>query len=100
MDAHTDKNYMMRWVGINPSTHIGVNNMDENKVWTDEDIGEEVEITIEGIRYFDTVIEMWLPDGQRIIGPQLKCGHIFARFTMLPAMLAASENTKKMRDMG
>ena len=33
--------------------------MDENKVWTDEDIGEEVEITIEGIRYFDTVIEMW-----------------------------------------
>ena len=49
MDAHTDKNYMMRWVGINPSTHIGVNNMDENKVWTDEDIGEEVEITIEGM---------------------------------------------------
>ena len=41
-----------------------VNDMDENKVWTDEDIGEEVEITIEGIRYYDTIIEMWLPDGQ------------------------------------
>lgn len=76
-----------------------VNDMGENKVWTEEDIGEEVEITIEGIRYYDTIIEMWLPDGQRIIGPQLKCGHIFARFTMLPAMLAASENTKKMLDM-
>jgi hypothetical protein len=73
--------------------------MDENKVWTDEDIGEEVEITIEGIRYYDTIIGMWLPDGQRIIGPQLQCGHIFARFTMLPAMLEASESTKEMLDM-
>lgn len=73
--------------------------MDENKVWTDEDIGEEVEITIEGIRYYDTIIGMWLPDGQRIIGPKLKCGHIFARFTMLPTMLAASESTKEMLDM-
>ena len=73
--------------------------MDENKIWADEDIGEEVEVLIEGIRYFDTIIEMWLPDGQRIIGPKLKCGHIFARFTMLPAMLDASEHTKKMLDM-
>ena len=71
----------------------------EEKVWTDEDIGEEVEVVIEGIRYFDTIIEMWLPDGQRIIGPRLKCGHIFARFTMLPSMLQASEETKKTLDM-
>ena len=67
--------------------------------YTEDDIGEEVEVLIEGIAYMDTIIEMWLPDGQRIIGPQLKCGHIFARFTMLPAMLQASEDTKKMLDM-
>ncbi len=75
------------------------NDSTEPVIYTEADIGEEVEITHEGIRYYDTIIEMWLPDGQRIIGPQLKCGHIFARFTMLPAMLTASENTKKMLDM-
>ncbi len=73
--------------------------MSDAKVWVESDIGEEVEVFIEGIRYFDTVIEMWLPDGQRIIGPQLKCGHIFARFTMLPAMLSASHETKRALDM-
>ncbi len=67
--------------------------------YTEDDIGKEVEVLIEGIAYMDTIIEMWLPDGQRIIGPQLKCGHIFARFTMLPSMLQASEDTKKMLDM-
>jgi len=71
----------------------------EKKCWTDDDIGTEVEVFIEGIRYFDTIIEMWLPDGQRIVGPQLKCGHIFARYTMLPSMLNASEETKKALDM-
>ena len=71
----------------------------EKGIWTDDDIGTEVEVDIEGIRYFDTIIEMWLPDGQRIVGPQLKCGHIFARFTMLHSMLSASEETKKALDM-
>ena len=64
--------------------------------WTEEHIGNEVEVEIEGIRYIDTIIEMYLPDGQRIIGPKLKCGHIFARFSMLPAMFAASEATQDM----
>jgi len=76
-----------------------VNDVAEEKVWTDEDIGNQVDVVIEGVRYTDTIIEMWLPDGQRIIGPQLKCGHIFARFVMLPSMLQASEETKKMLDM-
>ena len=71
----------------------------QEKIWTDDDIGTEVEVFIKGIRYFDTIIEMWLPDGQRIVGPQLKCGHIFARYTMLPSMLNASEETKKALDM-
>ena len=45
--------------------------MSETKVWTEKDIGEEVEIVIENVRLMDIIIEMWLPDGQRIIGPQL-----------------------------
>jgi len=73
--------------------------MSETKVWTEKDIGEEVEIVIENVRLMDIIIEMWLPDGQRIIGPQLICGHIFARCTMLPTMLNASEKTKKMLEM-
>jgi hypothetical protein len=69
---------------------------DANSVWLEEDIGKEVEIIIEGVRLIDEIIEAWLPDGQRIIGPKLKCGHIFARYSMLPAMFAASEATQDM----
>ena len=64
--------------------------------WTEENLGDEVEVSIEGVKYLDTIIEVYLPDGQRIIGPKLKCGHIFARFSMLPAMFAASEATQEM----
>jgi len=46
----------------------------EGANWIEENIGEEVEIEI---------------------GPSLTCGHIFARFTMLPAMIQASETTKR-----
>lgn len=67
----------------------------EGANWIEENIGEEVEIEIEGVRVWDTIIEMWLPNGSRIIGPSITCGHIFARFTMIPAMLEASEATKK-----
>jgi hypothetical protein len=63
--------------------------------WTEDDIGEAVELDVDGVRVPDTIIEMWLPNGHRIIGPSLTCGHIFARFTMLPAMLEASEQTRK-----
>ena len=63
-------------------------------VWTDDDIDNEIEIVIEGVKMRDEIIEAWLPDGQRIIGPKLKCAHIFARFSMLPAMYAASEATR------
>lgn len=65
------------------------------RIWNEKDIGEETLITIEGIQYYDTVIEMYLPDGQKIIGPSLKCAHIFARFSMMPDMLRASDATKK-----
>jgi len=71
----------------------------EEKRWTKEDIGKEVEVLIEGVHYHDIIVEVWLPDGQKIIGPRLKCGHIFARYTMVPAMMQASEETEKAFEM-
>ena len=65
------------------------------KIYTEEDIGTEVRSVIEGIEHYDEVIEVWLPNGYRIIGPSLKCGHIFARFTMIPTMLEASEKIQE-----
>ena len=67
----------------------------EGANWTEDDVGEEVEIEIEGVRIWDEIIELFLPNGTTIIGPSITCGHIFARFTMMPAMLEASEATKK-----
>ncbi len=60
-----------------------------------QNVGLEVEIEIEGVKIWDEIIEMYLPNGTSIIGPSLTCGHIFARFTMLPAMIQASELTKQ-----
>ncbi len=67
----------------------------EEHIWSEEDIGRRVQLTIEGISYYDTIVEVCLPDGQMIIGPMLKCGHIFARFVMTPDMMRASEHTKE-----
>ena len=69
---------------------------DTQKIYTEEDIGTEVLSVIEGIQHYDEVIAVWLPNGQRIIGPSLKCGHLFARFTMIPAMLQASERLQEL----
>lgn len=63
--------------------------------YTEEQIGEEVEIEIEGVKVWDMVIELMLPNGSTVIGPSLTCGHIFARFTMLASMIEASEHTRK-----
>ena len=71
-------------------------NNEEEKIWTEEDIGTEVTVVTEGIRHTDIIVEEYLPDGQKIIGPRLKCCHIFARFSMLPAMEQASQATKDM----
>ena len=67
----------------------------EPLTWTEEDIGETVELDVDGVRVPDTIIQMWLPNGHQIIGPSLTCGQIFARFTMLPSMIQASEQTRK-----
>lgn len=69
---------------------------EEQRIYTEEDIGTEVLSVIEGIQHYDEVIEVWLPNGQRIIGPSLKCGHLFARFTMIPAMLEASVRLQEL----
>ena len=63
--------------------------------YTEVDVGKEVQVKIEGVLVWDEVVEMYLPNGTSIIGPSLTCGHIFARFTMLPSMMQASEATKK-----
>ena len=67
-----------------------------NKEYTEEDIDEVVETVIEGVKYIDTIVGVFLPDGQYIIGPRLKCAHLFARFSMIPSMEQCSEEVQKM----
>ena len=64
--------------------------------YTEEQIGDEVEIFIEGVKVFDEVIQITLPTGNKLIGPSLSIAHIFARYTMIPSMIAASEATEDM----
>ena len=64
-------------------------------VWTDEDIGNEIQHQIDGVSFLDIVIEMYLPDGRRLVGPSITCAHIFARFTMLPDMVELSNITRR-----
>lgn len=67
----------------------------EGMNYTEEDIGEEIEIEIENVKVWDQIIQLMLPNGTTIIGPSLTCGMIFARFSMIPAMVEASELTRK-----
>ena len=69
------------------------------EAYTESDIGTQVEVNHFGITFTDEVIRRTLPDGQVIIGPRLRCAQVFAWFTMLPSMDAASEETEKMLDM-
>ncbi len=63
--------------------------------WKKEDVGKETPVFIEGVKVIDMIVEVMLPDGQVIIGPQLACAHIFARYSMVPAMEMVSEATQK-----
>ena len=63
--------------------------------YTEKDIGTEVQITIEDVLVWDEVIEMFLPNGNKIIGPSITCGHIYARFVMIPDMIRISDSVKK-----
>ena len=64
--------------------------------YNEENIGDVVSMNDKGITYEDEIIEIYLPNGQKIIGPSLGCGKIFARFLMIPDMINASEQIKKM----
>ena len=61
------------------------------KTYTEEDIGKQVRTAIEGVEYYDTIVGRWMPDQQFVVGPRLKLAHMFARFSMVPPMLATSD---------
>ena len=63
--------------------------------FTEVDIGKEVQTKIEGVLVWDEVIEMYLPNGNKIVGPSITCGHIYARFVMIPDMIRISDSVKK-----
>ena len=63
--------------------------------YTEEDIGKRVRVIVENIAYEDIVVEVILPDGQAVIGPRLKCAHLFARFSMVPPMEYESERLRQ-----
>ena len=65
--------------------------------YTENDIGTTQEVIIEGVSFMDTIVGVFLPDGQYVIGPRLKCAHLFARFSMVTAMEQVSQEIQKMR---
>lgn len=66
----------------------------EGDYWSVADVDRQVATLIEGVLYYDTVVEEFMPDGQIVWGPRLKLAHMFARFSMIPAMEACSENMR------
>ncbi len=68
------------------------------KIYTKRDIGTEVTLVIDGVVLTDVVVEVALPGRDSIIGPTFVCAHIFARLTMMEAMMAASAHANKERD--
>ena len=69
-----------------------------DKAYTTEDIGKEVTLNIDGVTLNDVVVEVALPGRGSIIGPTFVCAHIFARLTMMEAMMAASAHANQERD--
>lgn len=69
-----------------------------DKTYTQDDIGSQVTLNIDGVALNDVVVEVALPGRGSIIGPTFVCAHIFARLTMMEAMMAASAHANKERD--
>jgi len=69
-----------------------------DKTYTKEDIGSQVTLNIDGVALDDVVVEVALPGRGSIIGPTFVCAHIFARLTMMEAMMAASASANAVRD--
>mgnify|MGYP005999652823 CR=1 FL=1 len=72
--------------------------MTEVEQYTSKDIGKTVTLNIDGVALEDVVVEVALPGRGSIIGPTFVCAHIFARLTMMEAMMAASDYASKERD--
>ena len=58
-------------------------------------VGEEIFHKIDNVEVRDVVVKRYLPDGQVIYGPKLTLAHIFARWTMIPAMDEVSDATER-----
>ena len=58
-------------------------------------VGEEIFHKIDNVEVRDVVAKRYLPDGQVIYGPKLTLAHIFARWTMIPAMDEVSDATER-----
>ena len=72
--------------------------MTEVEQYTSKDIGKTVTLNIDGVALEDVVVDVALPGRDSIIGPTFVCAHIFARLTMMEAMMAASDYASKERD--
>ena len=69
-----------------------------DKTYTQDDIGSQVTLNIDGVALNDVVVEVALPGRGSIIGPAFVRAHSFARLTMMEAMMAASAHASKERD--
>ncbi|MAK20601.1 MAG: hypothetical protein CMA05_04735 [Euryarchaeota archaeon] len=68
------------------------------KTYTTDDIGKMVTLNIDGVALEDVVVEVVLPGKGTIIGPTFVCAHIFARLTMMEAMMQASAQANDWSD--
>ena len=57
-----------------------------------------VTLNIDGVALEDVVVEVVLPGKGTIIGPTFVCAHIFARLTMMEAMMQASAQANDWSD--
>ena len=86
------------WSGNSGTTNGSQMSKQNDKAYTTEDIGKEVTLNIDGVALNDVVVEVALPGRGSIIGPTFVCAHIFARLTMMEAMMAASAHANQERD--
>lgn len=66
--------------------------------YTEDLLGMIVTVNDDGVVYQDEIIEVYLPSGDKIIGPSITCAKIYARWFMVADMLQKSEMIKKMID--
>ena len=73
--------------------------MQECDEYTEDLLGTIITVNDNGVVYQDEVIEVYLPTGDKIIGPSITCAKIYARWFMVADMLQKSEMIRKMIDV-